>query len=96
MLAKVRTVALTGLDAHLIDVEVDIAGGLPQFSVVGLPDATVRESRDRVGPHSRTQAFTSPQKKITVNLAPADIKKEGAGLDLAIAIGILVAGKHCG
>ena len=91
MLAKVRSVALVGLDAHLIDVEVDIAGGLPQFSVVGLPDATVRESRDRVRSALKNTGFHFPAKKITVNLAPADIKKEGAGLDLAIAIGILVA-----
>jgi magnesium chelatase family protein len=91
MLAKVRSAALVGLDAHLIDVEVDIAGGLPQFSVVGLPDATVRESRDRVRSALKNTGFHFPAKKITVNLAPADIKKEGAGLDLAIAIGILVA-----
>ncbi len=91
MLAKVQSVALVGLDAHLIDVEVDIAGGLPQFSVVGLPDATVRESRDRVRSALKNTGFHFPAKKITVNLAPADIKKEGAGLDLAIAIGILVA-----
>jgi magnesium chelatase family protein len=91
MLAKVRTVALAGLDAHLIDVEVDIAGGLPQFSVVGLPDATVRESRDRVRSALKNTGFHFPAKRITVNLAPADVKKEGAGLDLAIAIGILVA-----
>ena len=91
MLAKVRSVALVGLDAHLIDVEVDIAGGLPQFSVVGLPDTTVRESRDRVRAALKNTGFHFPAKKITVNLAPADIKKEGAGLDLAIAIGILLA-----
>jgi magnesium chelatase family protein len=91
MLAKVRSVALVGLDAHLIDVEVDIAGGLPQFSVVGLPDATVRESRDRVRSALKNTGYHFPAKKITVNLAPADVKKEGAGLDLAIAIGILVA-----
>lgn len=91
MLARVRSIALVGLDAHLIDVEVDISGGLPQFSVVGLPDATVRESRDRVRSALKNTGFHFPAKKITVNLAPADIKKEGAGLDLAIAIGILVA-----
>src|SRR5262245_40651189 len=91
MLAKVLSVALVGLDAHLIDVEVDIAGGLPQFSVVGLPDATVKESRDRVRSALKNTGFHFPAKKITVNLAPADVKKEGAGLDLAIAIGILVA-----
>ena len=91
MLARVRSIALVGLDAHLIDVEVDIGGGLPQFSVVGLPDATVRESRDRVRAALKNTGFHFPAKKITVNLAPADIKKEGAGLDLAIAIGILAA-----
>jgi magnesium chelatase family protein len=91
MLAKVKSTALVGLDAHVIDVEVDIAGGLPQFSVVGLPDATVRESRDRVRSALKNTGFHFPAKKITVNLAPADIKKEGAGMDLAIAVGILVA-----
>ncbi len=91
MLAKVLSVALVGIDAHLIDVEVDIAGGLPQFSVVGLPDATVKESRDRVRSALKNTGFHFPAKKITVNLAPADIKKEGAGLDLAMAIAILVA-----
>src|SRR5262245_20812223 len=91
MLAKVHSVALVGLDAHVIDVEVDIAGGLPQFSVVGLPDATVRESRDRVRSALKNTGFHFPAKRITVNLAPAGIKKEGSGLDLAIAIAILVA-----
>jgi magnesium chelatase family protein len=91
MLAKVLSAGLVGLDAHLIEVEVDISGGLPQFSVVGLPDTTVRESRDRVRAALRNTGFTFPVKKITVNLAPAGVKKEGSGLDLAIAVGILVA-----
>jgi magnesium chelatase family protein len=91
MLAKVLSAAVVGLDAHLVEVEVDIAGGLPQFSVVGLPDATVKESRDRVRAALKNTGFAFPIKKITVNLAPADIRKEGSGLDLAIAIGILVA-----
>jgi magnesium chelatase family protein len=91
MLAKVLSAALVGLDAHLVDVEVDISGGLPQFSVVGLPDATVKESRDRVRSALKNTGFHFPAKRITVNLAPAGIKKEGSGLDLAIAIGILVA-----
>ncbi|RMH05062.1 MAG: ATP-binding protein [Nitrospirae bacterium] len=91
MLAKVVSAGLFGLEAHLIDVEVDISGGLPQFSIVGLPDATVRESRDRVRAALRNTGFAFPAKKITVNLAPAGLKKEGSGLDLAIAIGILVA-----
>lgn len=91
MLAKVLSAALVGLDAHLIEVEVDIAGGLPQFSVVGLPDATVRESRDRVRSALKNTGYHFPAKRITVNLAPANIKKEGSGLDLAIALAILVA-----
>ncbi|MGQ0696468.1 MAG: YifB family Mg chelatase-like AAA ATPase [Nitrospiraceae bacterium] len=91
MLAKVTSAALVGLDAHLVEVEVDIAGGLPQFSVVGLPDTTVKESRDRVRSALKNTGFHFPAKRITVNLAPAGIKKEGSGLDLAIAIGILVA-----
>lgn len=91
MLAKVRSAALVGLDAHLVDVEVDISGGLPQFSVVGLPDAIVKESRDRVRSALKNTGFHFPAKRITVNLAPAGLKKEGSGLDLAIAVGILVA-----
>lgn len=91
MLAKVLSAGVLGLDAHLIEVEVDIGGGLPQFSVVGLPDATVRESRDRIRAALKNTGFSFPARKITVNLAPAGIKKEGSGLDLAIAIAILVA-----
>ena len=91
MLANVLSAAIVGVDAHLVDVEVDISSGLPQFSIVGLPDATVRESRDRVRAALKNSGFHFPVKKITVNLAPANIKKEGAGLDLAIALGILAA-----
>ncbi|MGD9851861.1 MAG: YifB family Mg chelatase-like AAA ATPase [Nitrospirales bacterium] len=91
MLAKVHSVGLVGLEGFSIEIEVDIGGGLPQFSIVGLPDATVRESRDRVRSALKNSGFHFPAKKITVNLAPADLKKEGAGLDLGIALGILVA-----
>ncbi len=91
MLANVLSAAIVGVDAHLVDVEVDISSGLPQFSIVGLPDATVRESRDRVRAALKNSGFHFPVKKVTVNLAPANIKKEGAGLDLAIALGILAA-----
>ena len=91
MLANVLSAAIVGVDAHLVDVEVDISSGLPQFSIVGLPDATVRESRDRVRAALKNSGLHFPVKKITVNLAPANIKKEGAGLDLAIALGILAA-----
>ena len=91
MLAKVFSAGLLGLDAHLIEVEVDIGGGLPQFSIVGLPDATVRESRDRIRAALKNIGFAFPPKRITVNLAPAGLKKEGAGLELSMAVGILVA-----
>lgn len=91
MLAKVFSAGLLGLDAHLIEVEVDIGGGLPQFSIVGLPDATVKESRDRIRAALKNTGFAFSPKKITVNLAPAGLKKEGAGLELSMAVGMLVA-----
>jgi len=91
VLAKVHSLGLVGLEANPIEIEVDLGGGLPQFSIVGLPDATVRESRDRVRSALKNTGFRFSPKKITVNLAPAGIKKEGAGLELGIAIGILIA-----
>lgn len=91
MLAKVHSLGLLGLEARPIEIEVDLGGGLPQFSIVGLPDATVRESRDRVRSALKNSGFHFPARKITVNLAPAGLKKEGAGLELGIAIGLLVA-----
>ncbi len=91
MLAKVHSVAVNGLEAHSVEVEVDLAAGLPMFTVVGLPDPTVRESRDRVRAALRNSGFGFPQRKITVNLAPADLRKEGAGFDLPMAVGILAA-----
>ena len=80
-----------GLDARLVEVEVDLGTGLPMFSVVGLPDATVKESRDRVRAALKNSGFQFPLKRITINLAPADLKKEGAGFDLPMAVGLLVA-----
>jgi magnesium chelatase family protein len=91
VLAKVHSLGLVGLEANPIEIEVDLGGGLPQFSIVGLPDATVRESRDRVRSALKNTGLRFPPKKITVDLAPAGIKKEGAGLELGIAIGILIA-----
>ena len=91
MLAKVYSVAVSGLDAHSVEVEVDLAAGLPMFTVVGLPDPTVRESRERVRSALRNSGFSVPQRKITVNLAPADLHKGGAAFDLPIAVGILAA-----
>src|SRR3989339_488272 len=91
MLSKAISAAVHGIDGYLIDVEIDIASGLPTFSTVGLPDAAVKESKDRVISAIRNSGFDFPAKRITVNLAPADIKKEGACFDLPIAIGILSA-----
>jgi magnesium chelatase family protein len=91
MLAKVFSSAVLGIDAYIVDVEVDIAFGLPSFSTVGLPDVAVKESRDRVKAAIKNAGFDFPARRITVNLAPADIKKEGVAFDLPIAVGILAA-----
>ena len=94
MLFKARSAAVYGIDAHIIDVEVDFSGvrmDKEVFSTVGLPDAAVRESRDRVRSAIRNSGFDLPVTRTTVNLAPADLKKEGSGFDLPIAIGILGA-----
>ena len=94
MLAKVFSAAVYGIDANLIDVEVDLSGTVSEedhFHTVGLPDAAVRESRDRVRAAMKNSGYLIPPTHITINLAPADIKKEGAGFDLPIAIGILSA-----
>lgn len=92
MLSKVLSASIIGIDAHPVDVEVDItARGLPHFSMVGLPDAAVKESRDRVRAALKNIGFHFPLKQITVNLAPGDLKKEGSSFDLPIAIGIIAA-----
>jgi magnesium chelatase family protein len=90
-LAVVRSRAQRGLDAPPVDVEVHLSGGLPVFSIVGLPEAAVRESKDRVRAALKNCGFEFPQRRITVNLAPADLPKEGGRFDLPIAIGILAA-----
>lgn len=90
MLSKILSASVVGIDAHAVDVEVDIASrGLPHFSVVGLPDAAVKESRDRVRAALKNIGYNFPLKQITVNLAPADLKKEGSSFDLPIALGII-------
>lgn len=92
MLSKILSATLIGIDAHTVEVEVDITSrGLPHFSTVGLPDTAVKESKDRVRAALKNTGFNFPLKQITVNLAPADIKKEGSAFDLPIAIGIIVA-----
>jgi magnesium chelatase family protein len=92
MLACVRTAAVFGIEACLIDVEVDVSHGLPCFTMVGLPDVAIRESRDRIRSAIRNSGFEFPPHRITVNLSPADIRKEGASFDLPIALGVLAAG----
>ncbi len=91
MLAKVTSGALIGIDAYPVEVEVDIAQGLPQFSTVGLPEGAVKESKDRVKSAIKNSGYDFPTRRITINLAPADIRKEGAAFDLPIAVGILCA-----
>jgi magnesium chelatase family protein len=89
MLSTLNAAALIGIDAMKVTVEANVASGIPSFTVVGLPDNAVRESRERILTAIRNSGFTIPPKKITVNLAPADIKKEGTAFDLPIAIGLL-------
>ena len=91
MLATLFSSSLLGIDALPVAVEVDIAPGLPQFATVGLPDGTVKESKDRVKAGLKNAGYDFPARRITVNLAPADLKKEGAAFDLPISVGILAA-----
>ncbi len=91
MFAKVKSSGLIGINGYIINVEVDIANGMPGFEVVGLPDAAVKESRERVRSAIRNSGFYFPQTRVIVNLAPADTRKEGATYDLAIACAILSA-----
>ncbi|MDP2729484.1 MAG: YifB family Mg chelatase-like AAA ATPase [Dehalococcoidales bacterium] len=93
-LAKVRTAAVVGLEAQEVEVEVDIASGLPAMTVVGLPDAAIQEARERVRAAVRNSGFTFPMRRITVNLAPADLKKAGPAYDLPIAVGILISSEQ--
>ena len=92
MLSNILSASVIGIEAHKVEVEVDIsARGLPHFSMVGLPDAAVKESRDRVRAALKNIGFNFPLKQITVNLAPADLKKEGSAFDLPIAVGIIAS-----
>lgn len=89
MVNKVTTAAVIGLDAYRVSVETDVLNSLPAFSIVGLPDAAINEARDRVRSAIKNSGFTFPAKKVVINLAPADLKKEGSNFDLPIAIGLL-------
>ena len=94
MLAVVKTFSLLGLESFPVQAEIDISRGLPGFNIVGLPDAAVREAGDRVKAALRNSGFQFPVKKITVNLSPGDVKKEGPHFDLPIALGILAASEQ--
>lgn len=91
LLARLRSATILGVDAHQVDVEVDISNGLPSFTTVGLPAGTVREGRERVAAALGNAGYLLPLKRITVNLAPADMPKRGSAFDLPIAVGILLA-----
>ena len=94
MLAKVRSGAVVGLDGAIVEVEVDKSSGLPAFTIVGLPDAAVQESKERVRAAIRNSGCTFPMKRIVVNLAPADLKKAGPAYDLPIAVCILMSSEQ--
>ena len=96
MLAKVNSAALYGIDALRVEVEIDLASGLPQLATVGLPEGAVKESKDRIRAAVKNCGYTFPAKRITINLAPADIKKEGSAYDLPMAVGILAAEESIG
>jgi magnesium chelatase family protein len=96
MIAEICSGAVLGIDGFGVTVEIDLATGLPSFTIVGLPNAAVRESRERVTSAIKNNGFKLPQKRITVNLAPADVRKQGAAFDLPIAIGILAASGQTG
>ena len=89
MYCRLTSCALEGVDGLIVTVEVDISNGLPSFDLVGLPDSAVRESKERVRSAIKNSGYPFPVKRITINLAPADYKKEGAYYDLPIALGIL-------
>ena len=91
MYSKVKTCVLHGLNGHIIEVETDLSRGLPVFNIVGLPDTAIKESKERVRTSIKNSGYEFPLNRITINLAPANLKKDGSQMDLAIAIGILMA-----
>ncbi|MHC4910035.1 MAG: magnesium chelatase domain-containing protein, partial [Planctomycetota bacterium] len=91
MLSRIETCTLRGIEAHPVHVEVSLTSGLPSFTVVGLAQSAVREGRERVASALRTTGLGLPNRRITVNLAPADVRKSGTSFDLPIALGILAA-----
>ncbi len=91
MYSKIKTCTLEGLDGHIIEVETDLSRGMPVFNIVGLPGTSIKESKERVRASIKNSGFEFPLNRITINLAPANLKKEGSQIDLSIAIGILLS-----
>src|SRR5690348_5036157 len=91
MLATIQSAAVLGIEAYDVTVEIDISRGLPLWMIVGLPSGAVKESRERVSSALVNSGFSLPSRRITVNLSPADVRKDGTGFDLPIAIGVLIA-----
>ena len=91
MLSIIKSIALNGLNGYLIEVQTDVTGGLPEFDIVGLPNTSVREAKERIRVAIKNSKIDFPSKRILINLAPAGTKKEGTSLDLPMAIGILIA-----
>ena len=91
MLSKVKSMSLDGINGYLVDIQIDVSGGLPSFDIVGLPDIRVKESRERVRAAIKNSKIDFPSRKIVINLAPADRRKEGTFFDLPIAVGVLFA-----
>src|SRR5262245_7862780 len=91
MLARILSAAVVGIEARLVEVQVDASGGLPATRTLGLPDTTIRESAERARTAIHNSGFLMPPRRITINLAPADLPKAGSGFDLPIALGMLAA-----
>ncbi len=91
MLSKIKSIALNGLDGNLVEIQTDISNGIPEFEIVGLPDVSVKEAKKRIIAAIKNSNIEFPNKKILINLAPANIRKEGSSFDLAMAVGILIA-----
>lgn len=91
MLSKVKSMALNGLDGYLVEIQTDVSAGLPTFEVVGLPDTSVREAKERIKAAIKNSGFEFPSRRFLINLAPADIKKGGTSFDLPMAVGLLIS-----
>lgn len=94
MLSIIKSIALHGLDGFIIDVQVDVSGGLPNLDIIGLPDTSIREAKERVRTAIKNSGYEFPSRKIVINLAPATIKKSGSVFDLSMAVAILISSEY--